>query len=61
MHKPEFAWVKETHKLLLDFELQTDHSVTARRPDQALITKINLLSNGFCRFSGPSSENKAKR
>ena len=32
MHKPECVPENETHKILCDFELQTDHLVPARRP-----------------------------
>ena len=32
MHKSESVRVNETHKILLDFEIQTDHLIPARRP-----------------------------
>ena len=31
MHKLEFVREDETHKNLLDFEVQTDHRISARR------------------------------
>ena len=43
MHKPESAQENETHKILWDFEIQTDHLVPARRPDFMMInTKREL-------------------
>ena len=38
-HKPESVLENETHKILWDFEIQTDHLITARRPDLVLINK----------------------
>ena len=34
MHNPESVLEDETHKLLWDFDIQTDHLNSARRPDQ---------------------------
>ena len=34
MYNPEFVLENETHKHLWDFEIQTDHLISARRPDQ---------------------------
>ena len=31
MHKPESILVEETHKILWDFEIQTDHLISARK------------------------------
>ena len=39
MHKPESVLENETHKILWDFKIQTDHLITARRPDLVLINK----------------------
>ena len=39
MHKPEPVRENETHKILWDFEIQTDHLIPARRPDLVLINK----------------------
>ena len=33
MHNPESVQENETHKLLRDFDIQTDHQITARQPD----------------------------
>ena len=38
MHNPESVLENETHKLLWDFEIQTDHQISARQPD---LVKIN--------------------
>ena len=39
MHKLEFVLENEWHKILWDFELQTDHPIQARKPDLILIYK----------------------
>ena len=39
MHNLESVLVIETHKLLLDSEIQMDHLISARRPDVILINK----------------------
>ena len=33
LHKSEFVIENETHEILLDLEIQTDHSISTRRPD----------------------------
>ena len=45
MHKPESVLKNETHKILRDFEIQTDHLIPARRPDLVLINKKRELLN----------------
>ena len=37
MHKPETVIENQTHKILLDFEIQMDHLIPARKPDLFLI------------------------
>ena len=37
MHKPESVQKNETHGILWDAEIQTEHSILARRPDLVLI------------------------
>ena len=37
MHNLESVLKNETHKLLWDFEIQTDHLISARRPDLIII------------------------
>ena len=39
MHNPEFVPENETHKILWDFEKQTDHLISARRPDLEIVNK----------------------
>ena len=39
MHNPEAVLENDTHKLLRDLDKQTDHLISARRPDLIVITK----------------------
>ena len=39
MYKPESVIEKETHKILRDFEIQTDNWFQARQPDLVLRRK----------------------
>ena len=39
MHNPASVPENETHKLLWDFEIKTDHLISARRPDLTVINK----------------------
>ena len=39
MNKPESVLKNETHKILWDFEIQTDPLIPTRRPDLILINK----------------------
>ena len=39
MHNPASVLEKDTHKLLWDFDIHTDHLISARRPDLILINK----------------------
>ena len=41
MHNPASVLKNETHKLLWDFEIQTDHLISVRRPDLIIIRKKN--------------------
>ena len=53
MHNPESVLENETHKLLWDFEIQTDHLISTRRPDLVILKKKkeieNLPKRGLCR------------
>ena len=40
MHNTAAALENDTHKLLNDLDIQTDHLITARRPDLIIINKI---------------------
>ena len=37
MHNPESLVENETHKLLWDFKIQTDHLISAKRPDLVIV------------------------
>ena len=39
MHKLEFILENETHKIFMEFEIQTDHLISARRPDLMIVKK----------------------
>ena len=39
MHNPEFGLENETHMILWDFELETDHQISARRQDLVIVNK----------------------
>ena len=39
MHNPAPVLENDTHKLLWDFDIQTDHQIPARRPDLIIINK----------------------
>ena len=39
MHNPASILENDTHKLLWDFDIQTDHLISARRPDLIIISK----------------------
>ena len=39
VHSPESVSENETHKFLWDFEIQTDHQISARRPDLIIINE----------------------
>ena len=65
LYKPEFIPENETHKVVWDLGIQTDHLILARRLE--LVTKKrkkkrkmkkDILYNGFCRHSGPLSKIK---
>ena len=55
MHKPKSVLENETPKNLLNFELQLDHPLSARRPNLALISKKKkeLVYFRLCRSGGP--------
>ena len=39
MHNPVPVLENDTHKLLWDFDIHTDHLISARRPDVIIINK----------------------
>ena len=44
MHNPESVLKNETHKLQWNFEIQTDHLISASRPDLIIINKNERTS-----------------
>ena len=44
MHNPESVLENDRHKILWDFEIQTDHLISARRPDLMIIDKKERTS-----------------
>ena len=52
MHKPESVLQNETYKILWDFEIETDHRISVRRPDlqkNELATWLVLLFHRITR------------
>ena len=45
MHNPAPVLENDTHKLLWDFDIQTDHQILARRPDLIIIHKKKKKEN----------------
>ena len=39
MHNPESVLENDTHKILWDFEIQTDNLISAKRPDLVVVNK----------------------
>ena len=58
MQKPESVLANETHEILNDFEIQTDHLISTKRLDLVIVNrkKENLLISGLCRLK----ENKKR-
>ena len=62
MYRPESLELDETHTILLEFQIQTDHLIPARRPDNlVLMNKKEKRTCGFCFSVGQHSKNKKKR
>ena len=40
MHNPASVLENDTHRILWDFDIHTDHLISARRPDLIIINKI---------------------
>ena len=54
MHHPAPVLENDTHKLLWDFDLQTDHLISARRPDLIIINKKKKENLQNCRLAVPA-------
>ena len=50
MHNPAPVLENDSHKLLWDFNIQTDHLIPARRPDLILINKKKKENQQNCRL-----------
>ena len=48
MHNPESVQENDAHKLLWDFDIQTDHLTLARQPDLIIINKKKRM----CKIMG---------
>ena len=72
VHEPESVPENMMHKILWYFEIQTEHLISATKPDLMKINKYiyiyiyiyqneNLPCGGLCCHSGPQSENQRTR
>ena len=61
MHNPESILENETHKPLLDFEIQTDHLISTRGPDFATVKKRTCPVADFAVPAGHKMNIKEKR
>ena len=63
MHNPTSVLENDAHKVLRDFDIQTDHLISARLPDLIIINKKkeNLQNCGLYCPSGPQSKTERKR
>ena len=61
-YNPESALENETHKILMDFEIQTGHLIPAGWQAWLIVKERgNLPSSGLSRFSWSQSKTKRKR
>ena len=51
MHNPEPDQENNTQKLLWDFDIQTDHLISARRPDLIIINKKKKKKKKICKVA----------
>ena len=61
MHNPAPVLENDSHKLLWDFNIQTDHLIPARKPDIIIINnkkKENLQNCRLCCPGGPQESEK---
>ena len=56
MHSPESVLEDVMQKLLLDFEIQADHQISARRPDIIKINKKRELAELWTLLSRLTTE-----
>ena len=70
MHNLESVRENEIQKILWDFEIQSDHLISARRPDQVMVNKKkkkkekkeneNLPKSGLCSSGWPHGKTERK-
>ena len=60
MRNPAPVLENDTHKLLWDFNIQTDHLIPARRPDLIIIKKRkeHLQNCRLCSPGGPQNKSE---
>ena len=56
MHNPESVLENETHNHLWDFEIQTDHQISSRRPDLIIINQKRELAGSWTLLSRHTTE-----
>ena len=62
MRKQAPVQENNTHKLLWDFDIHTDHKISARRPDQIITNNKTKEKLQNCRFCCPGlPQNKTER
>ena len=59
MNNPESVLENETHKILLDFDIQTDQLISARWPDLVIANK-NKRNCCLVDFAVPTEKNKTE-
>ena len=50
MHNPALLLENDTHKLLWDFDMHTDHRIFARSPDLIIINKKKKKRKKICKI-----------
>ena len=55
MHNPAPVLENDTHKLLWDFDIQTDHLISARRPDLIIMEKKKKKISKIVNFAVPAA------
>ena len=62
MHNPAAVLENDTHELLWDFNIQTDHLIPATRPDLIIIykKKVNLQNCRLCCLGGLQNKSEGK-
>ena len=62
MHNPAPVLENDSHKLLWDFNIQTDHLIPARRPDLIIINKRKRIGKivDFAVPAGPQNKSEGK-